>query len=79
MPARFDTIPSRPISHALEKTSAHSASIAALKRMVFAQSIWHRSSCGRWRGSSPSKALRHALAGRGEGPLSVALDLIEER
>jgi hypothetical protein len=79
MRARFDTIPSRPISHALEKTSAHSASIRRTEqdgvRAEHLAPVLVRPVAR----IVALETLRHALAGRGEGPLSVALDLIEER
>jgi hypothetical protein len=42
LPARFDTIPFRPISHALAKTSGPSASIASLPfRLAVRQQLLH--------------------------------------
>jgi len=53
LPARFDTIPSKPISQALANTSAPSATRASLNRMLptpatSGESAARRSSIGRW-------------------------------
>jgi hypothetical protein len=63
LPARFDTMPSRPSSQALAKTIAPSASIASLNwmaspRPTSRESAARRSSSGRRRRSSPSSARR---------------------
>jgi hypothetical protein len=72
LPARFETIPCRPISQALTNTSPPSATKASLNRMqstpaTSGDSAALRSSIGCWRKSSPlrlrrSNATRHARA-----------------